>query len=175
MTRSGVLIRAGQFAAVLLLAGCGFHPLYGTAGATAGPPRAELATIDVAIIPDRPGQILRQALQQRLDHGEALAKHYTLNVSFGVAGDAISIQRDTTATRVREVATATWSLKALDPGAAVVASGTARALDGVNIIDQQYFAADLEGDTATRRITESVADQITQQLASFFSRRAQRA
>ena len=39
------------------------------------------------------------------------------------------------------------------------------------MIDQQYFAADLEGETATKRITETVADQITLQIASFFARR----
>ncbi len=153
-----------------MLSGCGFHPLYGSAGAASGP-RAELGAIDVASIPDRPGQILRQALQQRFDHGEGLPKRYTLDVSFGVAGDPIAIQRDSTATRVREVATATWTLKSLDPAHSVVASGTARALDGVNIIDQQYFAADLEGETATKRITETVADQITLQIASYFARR----
>ncbi len=152
------------------LTGCGFHPLYAPHGSASGP-QLELAAIDVALIPDRPGQLLRQALQQRLDRGEALAKRYTLSVSFGIAGEALSIQRDSTATRVRQVATASWSLKALDPAQTLVTNGAARAVDGVNIIDQQYFAADLEGETATKRITETVADEITQQLASFFVRR----
>ena len=154
-----------------LLTGCGFHPLYGSAFSGGGP-QAEIAAIDVPIIPDRPGQILRQALQQRFDQGQGVAKRYILTVSLGIAGDAIAIQRDSTATRVRQVATATWTLKALDPASTLVTSGTARALDGVNIIDQQYFAADLEGETATRRIIDTVADQITQQIASFFARRS---
>lgn len=155
-------------AAALATAGCGFRPLYGTAN---GGPQRELAAIDVALLPDRPGQLLREALQQRLDHGEGLAKRYMLSVSYGVAGDSIAIQRDSTATRVREVATATWTLKALDPAQTLVTNGTARALDGVNIIDQQYFAADLEGETVTLRLTETVANQIVQQIASFFARR----
>ena len=155
----------------MALSACGFHPLYAPRGATASGPQQELAAIDVSLIPDRPGQLLRQALQQRLDHDSAVAKRYTLEVSFGVAGDAIGIQRDSTSTRVRQVATATWSLKALDPAHTLVTNGTARALDGVNIIDQQYFAADLEGETATKRITETVADQITLQIASYFARR----
>ena len=151
------------------LSGCGFKPLYAPQGGAPGP-QQELATIDVSNIPDRPGQLLRQALQQRLNHESGVAKRYVLDVSYGIAGDAISIQRDSTATRVRQVATAKWSLKALDTARTLVTSGAARALDGVNVIDQQYFAADLEGETATRRITETVANQITLQLASFFAR-----
>ena len=152
------------------LAGCGFHPLYGSQpNGTA--PRRELAAINVELIPDRPGQLLRQALQQRLDQGEGTPKRFSLSVSFGVAGESIGIQRDTSSTRLREVATATWTLKSLDPARTVVTNGTARAVDGVNILDQQYFAADLEGETATRRITETVADEIAQQIASYFARR----
>ncbi len=162
--------RSLLLAPVLAVAACGFRPLYGTSSGTG--PQRELAAIDVALLPDRSGQLLREALQQRLDHGEGLAKRYMLSVSYGVAGDSIGIQRDSTATRVREVATASWSLKAMDPAQTVITTGTARALDGVNIIDQQYFAADLEGETATLRVTETVANQIVQQIASFFARRA---
>ena len=106
-----------------------------------------------------------------MDHGEDTPKRFSLSVSFGVAGESLGIQQDTSSTRLREVATATWTLKALDPASSVVTNGTARAVDGVNILDQQYFAADLEGETATKRITETVADEITQQIASYFARR----
>ena len=88
-----------------------------------------------------------------------------------MAGDSIGIQQDSTATRVREVATATWFLKALDPAQTLVTSGTARAVDGVNVLDQQYFAADLEGETVSRRFAETIANQIALQIASYFSRR----
>ena len=168
--RSRIRCLALALTAVGSLTGCGFHPLYGSrTNGTA--PRQELAAISVELIPDRPGQLLRQALQQRMDHGEDTPKRFSLSVSFGVAGESIGIQRDTSSTRLREVATATWTLKALDPGSTVVTNGTARAIDGVNILDQQYFAADLEGETATKRITETVADEITQQIASYFARR----
>ena len=153
---------------MLVLAACGFHPLYGSRAGSAGP-QQELAAIDVPVLPDRSGQLLREALQQRFDRGSGTAKRYSLDVSLSIAGDALAIQRDSTATRVRQVATARWTLKSLDPNRTVVTSGTARALDGVNIIDQQYFAADLEGQTATKRIVETIADQVMQQIASYFS------
>jgi LPS-assembly lipoprotein len=156
-----------------MLSGCGFHPVYGTRGAAPGSPTHELGTVDVAIIPDRHGQLLRQQLQQRFDGpGRALAKQYELTVSFGIASDTIGIQQDTTATRVRQIGTANWTLKRLDPAATFVTSGTARALDGFNILDQQYFAADEEGQAGFRRLAEAVANQITLQLATYFQRQA---
>jgi LPS-assembly lipoprotein len=153
---------------VVGLTGCGFRPVYGTRGSATGAQR-ELGTIDVALIPERGGQLLRQALQQRFDRGDGIAKRYTLTVSYGVAGDSIGVQQDSTTTRNRLSGTGTWYLKQLNPAQTLLASGVARALDGVNVIDQQYFAADLEGETAGRRIAEAIADQITLQIAAYFN------
>ena len=164
--------RRGLVLAALALGGCGFRPVYGARDGQDMPAQRELAAIDVGLIPERSGQLLRQALQQRMNRSDdAPAKRYELSVSFGVSGDVIGIQQDSTASRLREVATATWSLKLLDPARTLVTNGTARALDGVNIIDQQYFAADLEGEAAQRRLTEAVADQIALQISAFFARR----
>ena len=58
-------------AAAAALSGCGFQPVYmPTASGNAGVAQRELAAIQVALIPDRPGQLLRQALQDRLETGE---------------------------------------------------------------------------------------------------------
>ncbi len=172
MRQGTQLGRRGLVLTALALGGCGFRPVYGTRDGQDMPAQRELAAIDVGLIPERAGQLLRQALQQRMNRSdEALVKRYELSVSFGVSGDVIGIQQDSTATRLREVATATWSLKMLDPGRTLVTNGTARALDGVNIIDQQYFAADLEGEAAQRRLAETIADQITLQVSAFFARR----
>ena len=153
------------------LAGCGFHPLYATRDGETSPAQRELGAIDIGLIPDRSGQLLRQALQQRFEgSGLALAKRYTLSISYGVAGDAINVQRDTTPTRLRQFGTAAWTLKKLDPQNTLVTNGTARSLDGINILDQQYFAADIESEASQRRLAENIADQITLQLASYFAR-----
>jgi LPS-assembly lipoprotein len=167
MGRRAVLLAAGS-----ALAGCGFRPVYAVRGKNS-PARHELGLIDVGNIPERSGQVLRQALQQRMHNpSEALAKAYELTVSFSISVDIVGVQQDETATRLRESGSATWSLKRLDPASTLVTSGTARALDAVNIIDQQYFEADLAQETAQRRLAESVADQITLQLASYFARHA---
>ena len=70
------------------------------------------------------------------------------------------------------IGSAPWSLRALSLEAPVLTQGSSRVLDGYNILDQQYFAADLENETATRRIAYTLADQITQQVGAFFLRRA---
>ena len=49
-----------------VLGGCGFQPVYmPTASGKAGVAQRELAAVYVPVIPDRPGQLLRQALQER--------------------------------------------------------------------------------------------------------------
>lgn len=154
---------------LLGLPGCGFHPLYGASGTGAGPAREGLGLIAVGIIEDRSGQLLRQALQARFDHGDAPdAKRFDLAVSFGFNAEGIAIQQDSTITRVRYIGTARWTLTTRDMSRVTVTSGLARAVDGLNTFDEQYFAQDLQTETIQRRVAESVADQITSQLARYF-------
>ncbi len=157
-----------------MLAGCGFQPVYmPTASGRAGPAQRELAAININLIPDRPGQLLRQDLQERLasDSGET-PQRYDLAVTFTISGEGIGIQPDNAATRVRLIGSAHWTLKARDPDQSQISSGSARAMDALYVIDQQYFASDLENEQVQRRLASAVADQIAMQLAAFFRRRA---
>lgn len=156
------------------LSGCGFQPVYTpTASGRAGAAQRELAAISVDLIPDRPGQLLRQALQDRLEMGSSgVARRYDLSVGFGISGEAIAIQPDSQPTRIREIGSATWTLIAQDPGRTKLTSGYVKAVDGINLFDTQYFAADLENEAVQRRLADALADQITLQLATFFRKRA---
>ncbi len=160
--------------AAALLSGCGFHPLYAPrAGGALSVAQAELAAIYVARLPDRSGQSMRQALRQRFEGaGTGIAKRYELGVLLVLLPEATGIQRDNSTTRVRLIGTASWTLRELSIERAVVANGTARSVDGYNVLNQQFFALELENDAATRRITSALADQITLQLSSFFANRA---
>lgn len=156
------------------LASCGFEPVYmPTASGKAGPAQRELAAINVPVIPDRPGQLLRQDLQERLasDSG-ATPQRYDLAVNFSISGEGIAINPDNIATRLRMIGTAQYTLRARDPALTVITSGSARAMDAFNVLDQQYFAADLENEQVQRRLASALADQIAMQLAVFFRRRA---
>ncbi len=149
------------------LGGCGFAPLYGRHGA--GALRPELASIYVTVMSERQGQLLRQALQQRLVGAEEVGvKQYELLGGLSIAAEAIGIQQDTSSTRVRLNATTNWTLRKLDVASTVVTSGVARAVDGININNQEYFAADLETSAAYRRLADEVADKIVLDLAIYF-------
>lgn len=164
--RRGVLLAAIG----ATLGGCGFRPLYGSGEGDAGV-QARLAEINVLLMPERSGQLLRQALQSRLERGGAgIARRYDLAVQFAVASDAIAIQTDNSGSRVRLVGTANWVLSAQDPQRSTITSGTAREVDGYNIINQQFFAAELTSAAVQRRMAEALAEQIATQLAVHFAR-----
>ena len=157
-----------------VLTACGFQPVYmPTASGQPGPAQRELAAINVDLIPDRPGMLLRQALQDRFEgSGNATARRYDLSVFFWITGDALGIQPDATVTRIRFVGHASWTLIAEDPGRTRLTSGGAHAADAANNLDSQFFATDLETEVIQKRLAEALADQITVQLAAFFRKRA---
>ncbi len=152
-------------------AACGWHPVYG--GGSTGPVAKELAQIQVALIPERPGQLLRLDLQERFERfGLAEARIYDLTTSFGITGEGIAVQTNSTVTRIRYVGTADWKLTSLAPTRPTVTSGSARVVDGLDVIDQQLFASDLQTEAVQRRMADAIADQITIQLAAFFRARS---
>jgi LPS-assembly lipoprotein len=159
--------------AVAALGGCGFQPVYmRTASRKPGVAQRDLQTVFVAVIGERPGQILRQDLQERFGSDNGTPPAYVLNVSFGIAGEGIAIEQNDLATRIRMIGNASWTLHARDPKRTLIASGSARYIDGLNLFDAEYFAADLETEAVQARIAGQIADQITIQLATWFRRRA---
>ena len=163
----------GAAAATVALGGCGWAPVYArTRSGEPGIAARELSAISVDIIPDRQGQLLRQALQDRFEaDGSGVARRYDLSVDYSIPGEGIAIQTDSSVTRVRMTGVANWTLRAQDPNRTVITTGRARAMDGVDINDAQYFAADLDTETVQRRLSVAIADQIALQLASFFRKR----
>jgi len=156
----------------LALAGCGFSPLYGDSGAT--PVAAQLEQIRVENIPDRPGQILRDTLQDDLQRqGAPVTQLYALSVSYNVAAEGIGIQADTSSTRVRYVASASWTLTPIGQPGAAMATGQAISEDAENTVDNQYFAAELETNTINQQLADELAAQITDQVAVFFKNHPQ--
>jgi len=168
--RRGLLV----LAVGAVLAGCGFQPVYmPTASGQAGPAQRELAAINVPLLPDRPGMLLRQALQDRFEGtGDATTPRYDLVVAFWISGDSIGVQSNSTVTRVRLIGHANWTLNAADAGHTRITNGAVHSTDAINEIDTQLFAADLENETVQKRVAEALADQITVQLAAFFRKRA---
>jgi hypothetical protein len=157
------------------LAGCGFQPVYmPTASNNPGVAQRNLSSVFVEIIPERPGQLLRQALQERFGDDSGTPSSYDLHVTFGISGTGIGIETNDIATYIRLIGSASWTLLAHDPKRTALTSGSARAIDGVNIFDSQYFAADLETEAEQQRIAENIATQIATQLAVWFRQQAEK-
>jgi LPS-assembly lipoprotein len=157
--------RALVLAGIVGLAGCGFHPLYAPGEAQ----DAALSAIFVDLIQDRSGQLLREALQARLDANDnAAAKSFVLTVVYRENVSGIGIQNDNSSTRTRVVGTATWSLHPVGEDSKQITGGTVRSLDGYNIVNEQFFYSDLSQEAANRRVAEALADQITQALSVYF-------
>ncbi len=172
--RRTLLGRLGSLAGLSVVAGCGFHPAYmPTASGDAGTAQREMAAVFIGNIGERSGQLLRQALQERFERaGAGEARRYTLNISYGIGGEGIAVLPDTNVTRIRVIGDASWYLIAQDPAKTRLAAGHARAVDGYNILNQQYFFGDLSNEDAQRRLADAVADQIAIQVAAWFRARA---
>ena len=98
------------------LGGCGFQPIYmPTASGKAGVAQRDLSSVYVNIIPDRPGQLLRQALQERFGNDSGTKSDYDLSVTFSIAGEGIAVEANNIATRMRLIGNASWTLQAHDP------------------------------------------------------------
>ncbi|WP_428395311.1 hypothetical protein [Lichenicoccus sp.] len=151
----------------MLLSGCGFHPLYGASDSAA---EANLPDIFVAVIPGRPGQLLRQDLQQHLAGSDDENPHgYTLRVSYSLDNEAIGIHGDNTSARSRVVGRATWYLDSVAAAPVNLASGSSRTVDGFNIVETQYFAATMALENTESRVARNLADNITTQVAIWFA------
>ena len=152
--------------ALLPLAGCGFSPLYG--GAQGAQASAALETIQVQNLPDRPGQILREALQQDLyRNGQPVQALYLLSVKYTINQTGEGVQEDSSTTRTRFNEVAQWRLSPIGQPDQVLVSGDATAMDAINIIDQQYFAANLETQTVDQQLANELSAQITAELAAW--------
>ncbi len=163
--------RGGALGLVLVLAGCGFQPLYEHGP---GSPTADLPAIYVNNIGGRYGQLLRESLQVDLGNPPSgVASLYQLDVAPGFSAAGIAIQPDNTSTFSRDVGTAVWNLRTTGITPVLLATSSARTVDGYNNIDQQFFQSTVSNETTQARMAANLADEITLQLAAWFKRHDQ--
>ncbi|MFN6955390.1 MAG: LPS assembly lipoprotein LptE [Acetobacteraceae bacterium] len=156
--------RRALLGAGLSLGACGFRPMYGAGGP--GGSAAGLPGVRVANIPERTGQMLRQALGRRLDpQGVGGTPRHELRVALAIQSEPIGFRRDGAPSRIRATARADWRVVALGTPEAEVATGREQVFDAYNIPDGQFFAADVSRDAMERRLMEQLADRIVQRLA----------
>ena len=155
---------------MLALAGCGFRPLYGTDSADAdGQVREELAAVEIPVVANREGQILRNNLIRLFNpQGRPSLPRYRLSVGLSLREVELGIQRDDTATRANLIASAQYILT--DAAGEEMTSGSSRATASFNILSDEF--ATLTGSEEARdRALAEIAQDIRTRIAIHFADR----
>jgi LPS-assembly lipoprotein len=153
--------------ALLLLAGCGFRPLYGDASIVRvrdEPGAIGLSEVQIETIPNRRGQELRNRLIDRFyGDGRPVAPNYLLTVTLASSLTKLGIQKDASATRAQLTMTATYKLTdARTRG--LVDGGTSKSTVSYNILIGQFATLAAENDAYERAI-QDVSDDLTTRIA----------
>lgn len=152
---------------VLLLAlqGCGFQPLYAERAGTTT--TQTLAAVDVGIIRDRTGQMLRNELLDRMNpRALNLTPQYNLAVELAESRQNLAVRRDDTATLANLILSANYTLTAID-GSEVLA-GSVRSFNSYDISSSDFATIAAEAD-ARARAARDLADDITIRIGVFLA------
>ena len=154
--------------AVLVLAGCGFQPLYG-GGQGKGSVLDALRQVRIEPIPDRLGQKLRNFLLDRINPAGVPARpSHSLRVETGVSRTELGIKRDETATRALLELSVSYALYSYADDR-IVFKGFAKSTNSFNIVASDYATASAEIGALDRAARE-ISDDIKNRLGLFFLR-----
>ena len=152
--------KAAVIAACLLLAGCGFHPMYGSALAP------QMSSIYVEPIAERDGYELRTALIDLLNSdGRESGKKYRLKITLSESAQGIALQNDATITRYNNNLSAKYELT--DAGGTIVKQGTQSELASYNVVNSPYASLVAQQD-ANKRAAQDMAEHIRLDLGVWF-------
>lgn len=148
-------------ASALILAGCGFQPIHNQRSAASAP---ALAAIDIGLIADRTGQMLRNELLQKMHpRGGISPARFALSVSLRESLQDLAIRKDEVATRANLIMTASFAITTRDDGKRVF-SGSVRSVNSYNILTSDFATLSARED-ARRRAVQQLATGITQRLS----------
>jgi len=150
------------------LAGCGFHPLLGRAGDSSDAIE-QLSVIRIEPISDRSGQVLRNALLDRLTpQGQTQVSRYVLRIRLQEPRQTILLRRDDIISRSSYSAQASYELR--DAQGQRLFSGSSSFTTDYEIATSE-FATRTSLENARDRVMELVANDIRNQLALGFRQR----
>ena len=164
--------RGAVLALLLLTAGCGFHPLYGTSSTTtaAAPVNVQQQLESIRVVPsaDRIGQQLYNSLRDGINpRGVPANPRYVLTVQLTENPQQFLLQQDQAATRTYLTITANYRLRVAD-GETELVSGTVRVRTGYNLLTNEYASLTAQRDAEARSAVE-LADEIRQRLAIYLA------
>jgi len=167
--RRRCLLAATLLTAALTISGCGFEPLHGQ---RSGASSAALSAIDVQLIADRSGQMLRNELLQQMQPRGQTPTRYSLAVTLTESLSNLGIRKDEVATRANLTLSASFTITELG-GAKRVFSGSARSVNSYNILTSDFATLSARED-ARRRGINQLALEIRERLSVWLIRAGER-
>ena len=146
---------------VVAVAGCGFQPMHGQRSNAAA---AALATIDIGLIADRTGQILRNELQRVMQpRGPAQQRPYLLTVTLTESLQDLAIKRNEVATRANLSLVANFEVSRRSDGLRLH-WGSARSVNSYNVLTSD-FATLSARENARKRGARQLALEIGERIS----------
>lgn len=155
-------------AGALALTGCGFQPMYGSAGVGGADVADKMRAVEIAGIPERPGQKLRNALIDRMHGAGPASAAYRLEVSYTAGEQKIAVAKDASAERYQLVFRAPYRLIDKASGK-VLLNATARTNIVYDSLEEQYGLLVSRENGYDRAIYE-VSEEITLRVAAALGR-----
>ncbi len=149
---------------LLFLAACGFTPLY-EAGGSSAVMQEKLSAVDVAPIPDRIGQIMRNRLLDRLN--VSAKRDYELQVVLTQTTEGYGVRPDTAITQEQLTLIAHVKLVAL-ADETVLFEENMRARTSYDLVLSD-FSTLIQREDSARRLVLQLAERIHRRLALQFA------
>ena len=156
--------------AALVLAGCGYKPMYASSANNPGV-AGSLTAISIPEASDRPGQLIRNELISSMQPGKGEEERYLLNLTTTVADNGVIQKKQPAVTRQAILITTNYELLDRTTGK-VLTKGTTFARVPYDVVRQPF--ADLQAQKdATERAAREVGADIRTRLAAYFSKQQQ--
>ncbi|MHA1599971.1 MAG: LPS assembly lipoprotein LptE [Alphaproteobacteria bacterium] len=149
------------------LSACGFQPLYNHPQGGSLSTAEHMATVRIALLPDRIGQQLHNLLRDRLNpQGQPRKPAFDLKIELVESLQELSIRKDETARRANLIVSARFLLQ--ETGSEeIVLRGVATSTNSYNILSSQFATTNSELNARKRGLRE-ISDDIRTRLGIYF-------
>jgi LPS-assembly lipoprotein len=155
--------------AALVLAGCGYRPMYGSSATSPGV-AGSLSSISIPEPTDRTGQLIRNELISSMQTGRGEDK-YMLNLTTTLADNGVILDKQPSVGRQAILITTSYELVDRSTGK-ILTKGKTFARVPYDVVRQPF--ADLQAQKdATERAAREVGADIRTRLAAYFAKQQQ--
>ena len=155
--------------AALVLAGCGYRPMYGSSATSPGV-AGSLSSISIPEPTDRTGQLIRNELISSMQTGRGEDK-YMLNLTTTLADNGVILDKQPSVGRQAILITTSYELVDRSTGK-ILTKGTTFARVPYDTVRQPFADMQAQKD-ATERAAREVGADIRTRLAAYFAKQQQ--